>query len=127
MAASFGRCAAARNDVGEWRTHFGTAAATILYQEKQQIPHRLIVDRIDDGAALALGSNQSGVRQNEELGRHRVGRNRKLAGDIACRHALRPGLYEQTEDFKARFLRNGRKTFDGGLNIHISLIPEMMY
>ena len=36
-------------------------------------------------------------------------------------------LYEQAKDFKARVLSDGRKAFDGGLSIHTSLIPEMMY
>ena len=41
------------------------------------------------------------------MGGERAGRNGEAAGDVAGRHAVRPGLDEQAEDGEAAFLGKG--------------------
>src|SRR3546814_12923545 len=59
--------------------------------------------------------------------RKRIGRDLQALGDFAGRHTVRSFFDEQTENTQAGTLRQRDQTFDGGVDLHDSMMVETIY
>jgi hypothetical protein len=103
------------------------ALATILSEEANKIVHRLKLRRIDHGAAVATDSDQSRKAEAVEMECQRVGSEAEPFGDLAGRHAFRPGLYEHPKDCQTVFLGECSQRRDSVRRSHISTNIETFW
>lgn len=92
---------------GSGRPQWALAVAAILHQEGQEVAGALKIHGIDDRAAVFTRRQQLRARENGDMERQGVVRHLKPPRDVTRRHAVRPALNEQTEDFQAALLCQG--------------------
>jgi hypothetical protein len=108
---------------GSGRPQWALAVAAILHQEGQEVAGALKIHGIDDRAAVFTRRQQLRARENGDMERQGVVRHLKPPRDVTRRHAVRPALNEQTEDFQAALLCQGAKR---GQYFHVSRHMETM-
>jgi hypothetical protein len=102
------------------------ALAAIFCKEGNEAVHRLVARRINHGAAIAADGDQSSEAQPVEMECQGVRREAELFSHLPCRHAFRPGLDQQTEDFQTVFLRKRGQGRHGIYRFHISTSIELI-
>jgi len=86
--------------------------------------HGLEPRRIDHRAAVTPRRDKTRIAQAIEMERQRIGRQPQAAGNMACRHALRPGLDQKPEYGEAIVLRKRGQNRQSVLFSHISIVIE---
>ena len=93
--------------------------AAVLHQIGEQVAKAGHVRDIADDAPVALGTDEPGMIEYPEMGRHGVLNGVQPCGDLAGGHAFRSGADKQPEDLQACGLAEGGESRKCFLFVHI--------
>ena len=107
------------------KTEVGTTCTAVFGEKHHESAKVFRAKAVNNGASVALGADQFGVRQFLEVKGESVLRNVELSGDVSSAQTVFAGLYQHAKNTKPHLLSERRQNGDSFIYFHSSRTLEL--